>query len=226
MSGGRTQFYSATDMSTDLAVMPTDTPTDLATRPKDSRRQPRAHPPYTKMVQKAIAELNEKSGSSKSAIVRYLIQNYQLGDNVSKINTNIRRALKKGVEKGELKQVTGNGAVGSFTLGVKKAAAPRVRKPVAKKAIKRDPTPAPAKKEKAAPQEKKEKRVTFKKTPAAPKEKREGAVAPKAKKPRNGTLSKAKAATSKSTEKEGTAKQTNSKKSVRSTRKTPSEISH
>nr|CDJ93996.1 Histone H1 H5 domain containing protein [Haemonchus contortus] len=139
------------------------------------------------MVQKAIAELNEKSGSSKSAIVRYLVQNYQLGDNVSKINTNIRRA---------------------------------------KKAIKRDPTPAPAKKEKAAPQEKKEKRVTFKKTPAAPKEKKEGAVAPKAKKPRNGTLSKAKAATSKATEKEGTAKQTNSKKSVRSTRKTPSKISH
>uniref|UniRef100_A0A0N4WFU9 H15 domain-containing protein n=1 Tax=Haemonchus placei TaxID=6290 RepID=A0A0N4WFU9_HAEPC len=84
---GTTQFYSATDMSTDLAVMPTDTPTDTATRPKLSRRQPRAHPPYTKMVQKAIAELNEKSGSSKSAIVRYLVQNYQLGDNVSKVRS-------------------------------------------------------------------------------------------------------------------------------------------
>ncbi|KAK6012550.1 linker histone H1 and H5 family protein [Ostertagia ostertagi] len=80
------------------------------------------------MVQKAIAELKDRSGSSKAAILRYLVQNYQLGDNVSKINTNIRMALKKGVEKGELKQVTGTGATGSFKLGEKKAAAPKLRR--------------------------------------------------------------------------------------------------
>ncbi|KAK6047966.1 linker histone H1 and H5 family protein [Cooperia oncophora] len=153
-------------MSTDVAAGP-------STIPRIAR--PKLHPPYSEMVHKAIAELKDRSGSSKAAILRYLVQNYQLGDNVNKINTNIRLALKKGVEKGELKQVTGTGATGSFKLGEKKAAAPKVKKPVAKRADK-EAAPAAVKKEKAAaPKKKVEKKVE--KAEKAPKEKKAPAKA-------------------------------------------------
>ncbi|PIO57971.1 linker histone H1 and H5 family protein, partial [Teladorsagia circumcincta] len=64
-------------MSTDVAAAGPSTVPKVV-------RQPRVHPPYSQMVQQAIAELKDRSGSSKAAILRYLVQNYQLGDNVSK----------------------------------------------------------------------------------------------------------------------------------------------
>ncbi|KAK5977148.1 Histone H1-delta [Trichostrongylus colubriformis] len=194
-------------MSTDVAAGPLSLPRIT--------RQPRMHPPYTEMVQKAIAELKDKSGSSKAAIMRYLVQNYQLGDNVTKINTNIRLALKKGVEKGELKQVSGTGATGSFKLGEKRAPAPKVKKPVVKRADK-ETNPAPVKKEKrvVAPKEKKT---------AAPKKK---FVAPKEKKPKTDKVPtekkapKAKPASGSSKKKSGPKK--SKSKSAKSTKKSAS----
>ncbi|EPB72184.1 linker histone H1 and H5 family protein [Ancylostoma ceylanicum] len=80
------------------------------------------------MIRKAVAELKEKSGSSKAAILKYILQHYKLGDNVTKINAQLRLAIKRGVIKGDLKQVKGSGASGSFKLGEKKAAAPKAKK--------------------------------------------------------------------------------------------------
>ncbi|KJH50692.1 linker histone H1 and H5 family protein [Dictyocaulus viviparus] len=84
-------------------------------------RPPRVHPTYSEMVRIAITELHDSSGSSKAAILRYLVEHYQLGNNNNLINSNIRLALKRGVERGEFKQLNGTGANGSFKLTEKKA---------------------------------------------------------------------------------------------------------
>uniref|UniRef100_A0AAF5CY01 H15 domain-containing protein n=1 Tax=Strongyloides stercoralis TaxID=6248 RepID=A0AAF5CY01_STRER len=97
------------------------------------------------MVKKAIIELKEKKGSSKPAILKYIMAHYNLGDkNVSSVNLYIKQALKKGISSGILKQTSGNGASGSFTIKVakkvKKVEKPSgdkkvVKKTVAKKAV-------------------------------------------------------------------------------------------
>lgn len=165
-------------MSTDVAAAAPVAPVPTVVK------QTREHPPYSEMVQKAIAELKDRSGSSKVAILRYLTQNYQLGDNASKINTNIRLALKKGVERGELKQVTGTGANGSFKLGEKKGAAPKVKKPIVKKAKEVKPA-APRKERKAAGPKKSERTSKTPKKATSKTSKKAGSPAPKASKPRS-----------------------------------------
>ncbi|VDO19621.1 unnamed protein product [Heligmosomoides polygyrus] len=114
--------------------------------------------------------------SSRTGPVRRT-QNYQLGNNASKINTN----------------VTGTGANGSFKLGEKKSEAPKVKKPIVKKV--KEVKPAAPKKERRAVGPKKSERTS--KTPkkaAAKTSKKAGSPAPKASKPRS-----AKPATKKTT---------------------------
>ncbi|VDO44214.1 unnamed protein product [Haemonchus placei] len=98
-----------------------------ASKPKTAKKAA-SHPTYSAMIRKSISELKDKSGSSKAAILKYMLAHYKLGENVTKINAQLRLALKRGVVKGDLKQVKGSGASGSFRLGEKKAAAPAVKK--------------------------------------------------------------------------------------------------
>ncbi|KAL3078368.1 hypothetical protein niasHS_012029 [Heterodera schachtii] len=123
-------------------------------------KAPSNHPPYSSMIKKAIAELKEKKGSSRTAILKYLMSHYQLGENATKINSSLKLGLKRGVVSGELKQVKGIGASGSFRLGgsgtpktsdVKKspkkriaAKKPSVMKATPKKAKKAVPKKSPA----------------------------------------------------------------------------------
>lgn len=74
------------------------------------------HPTYLTMIKRAILALNDTKGASKAAILKYVAQNYQLGENLPVINTHIRNALKKGLDSGEVKQTKGHGASGSFTV--------------------------------------------------------------------------------------------------------------
>merc|ERR1711971_859641 len=53
------------------------------------------HPPTAAMVTAAVAGLAEKGGSSRKAILKYIVANYKVGDNTEKIQGNIRRAVKK-----------------------------------------------------------------------------------------------------------------------------------
>lgn len=39
-----------------------------------------SHPAYGDMIRKAITTLNDKKGSSKAAILKYLMSNYKLGE--------------------------------------------------------------------------------------------------------------------------------------------------
>ena len=87
------------------------------------------HPSYREMIGEAIVALKERGGSSRQAILKYVMANYKVGSETTKINARVKTALKAGVKAGALKQAKGTGAAGSFKLGEKKAE----KKPKAKK---------------------------------------------------------------------------------------------
>ncbi|XP_048764060.2 histone H1-delta [Ostrea edulis] len=128
---------------------------------------PAAHPKYIDMIKAALGSLKERGGSSRQAILKHLMANYKVGNDVNSINAHLKMALKNGVKKGALKQAKGKGASGSFKLGDKPKAE---QKPKAKKVAK--PKAAKPKKAAAAAKPKKaavEKKVKTPKKPAAPK---------------------------------------------------------
>uniref|UniRef100_A0A0N5BBS5 H15 domain-containing protein n=1 Tax=Strongyloides papillosus TaxID=174720 RepID=A0A0N5BBS5_STREA len=74
-------------------------------------------PSYMDMVSKAIGVLGGKKGSSRLAIFNFIRNNYDLGNrSVKAVNNQIKRTLKKGVDTGVFKQVSGTGANGSFVI--------------------------------------------------------------------------------------------------------------
>ncbi|VDN42582.1 unnamed protein product [Gongylonema pulchrum] len=92
------------------------------------------HPPYGSMIKAALLASEDKKGSSRAAILKYIMQNYEVGENASLVNSHLRMGLKRGVTSGALKQVKGTGASGSFRLAdAKTEPAKAVKKPMAKK---------------------------------------------------------------------------------------------
>ena len=140
-----------------------------ATKPK----APATHPKYVDMIRAALESLKERGGSSRQAILKYIMANFKVGNEVNSINAHLKLALKSGVKKGALKQAKGTGASGSFKLGEKpktekKPKAKKVSKP---KAAKPKKAAAAAAKPKKAAGEKKtaEKKKKSPKKAAAPK---------------------------------------------------------
>jgi histone H1/5 len=139
-------------------------------------KKPADHPVYAEMIVTAITTLKERNGSSGIAIKKYIKANYKVKDNADVF---IRGGLKKGVEKGTLTQVKGNGASGSFKVTkvekpkkVKKTPKkPAAKKPAAKKVTKKPAAKKAAPKKKAAAKKPAAKKATPKKKPAAPKKK-------------------------------------------------------
>ena len=129
---------------------------------------PAAHPQYKVMVAAAIGALKERGGSSRQAILKYIIANYKVGDNPTAVNARVKTALKAGVKASLLKQAKGTGAAGSFKLGDKKVEKKKPKSPK-KKAVKKPKSP---KKAAAKP----------KKAPAAKKSPKKAAKKPAAKK--------------------------------------------
>ena len=101
-----------------------------------------SHPKYAAMVAAGVGALKERSGSSRQAILKYIISNYSVGKDERVINRKLKVALRAGVRDGDLKQTKGTGASGSFRLGEKAKAAP-------KKAVEKKPKAAVAKKAKS-----------------------------------------------------------------------------
>merc|ERR1719315_920880 len=87
---------------------------------------------YLQMVTDAIATMKERTGSSRKAIVKRIVETHKIEE--AKV-VHIRKAIATGLEKGLLKQArpTGKGA-GSFR--VVKIEKPKVKKPVVKKIVK------------------------------------------------------------------------------------------
>ncbi|XP_063589071.1 histone H1-beta, late embryonic-like [Penaeus indicus] len=140
------------------------------------------HPQYAAMIAAAIKALKERTGSSRQAILKYIIANYKVGDE-KKAGVRLKLALRKGVTKGTLKQMKGTGAAGSFRLAKDEAkpAKKAAKKPAAKKpAAKKPAAKKPAAKKPAA--KKAAKKPAAKKSPKKPAAKKV-AKKPAAKKP-------------------------------------------
>ena len=137
-------------------------------------KKPAEHPVYAEMIATAITTLKERNGSSGIAIKKYIKANFAVKDNADVF---IRGGLKKGVEKGTLTQVKGNGASGSFKVTkvekpkkVKTPKKPAAKKPAAKKVTKKPAAKKATPKKKAAAKKPAAKKATPKKK-AAPKKK-------------------------------------------------------
>merc|ERR1712061_254575 len=119
-----------------------------AKAPKKPAAKP-THPAYAVMVAAAVKALKERSGSSRQAILKYIVANYTVGDE-KKAASRLKLALKKGVASGALNQVKGAGASGSFKVTKEEAkpkvAAKKPAKPAAKKAAAKKPAAKAAKK--------------------------------------------------------------------------------
>jgi len=81
---------------------------------KGKSTQGSSHPKYSDMVKAALKSLNDRGGSSRAAILKYVLANYSL-DPVQ-ANQHLKVALKNGVKSKSFKQTKGNGASGSFKL--------------------------------------------------------------------------------------------------------------
>ncbi|XP_064455969.1 histone H1-delta-like [Ornithodoros turicata] len=131
-------------------------------------KKPANHPKYTDMVKKAVAALKERGGSSRQAIHKYIMANFDVGKDSKVVNTHLKLALKRAVESGLLKHAKGTGASGSFRLADKTSGSAEKKTkaaPAAKKAAK--PKKAASPKKKAAP--KKEKKAASPKKASKPK---------------------------------------------------------
>jgi histone H1/5 len=122
-------------------------------KPKAAPATTISHPKVSVMVVEAIKALRERKGSSLQAIKKYIAEFYKV--DADKLARFIKDYLRSGTEKGELIQVTGTGATGSFRLPPKNPrapAAPKVKmasppkKAVAKKPAAAEKPKAPTKK--------------------------------------------------------------------------------
>ena len=80
-------------------------------------KKPAAHPKYSKMVGKAIAALKERGGSSRQAILKYIMANFNVGKDAKTVNVHLKLSLRAGVKNKSLKQSKGTGASGSIKIG-------------------------------------------------------------------------------------------------------------
>lgn len=60
------------------------------------------HPTYVDMAMQAIKVLKERSGSSRQAVLKYIMSNYQVGSNAKQVNNQLKAALHRGVTKGKI----------------------------------------------------------------------------------------------------------------------------
>merc|ERR1711875_200290 len=96
---------------------------------------PAAHPPYAAMITAAVKGLADKKGSSRQAILKYVVANNKV--DAAKAAVRVRLALKKMVAAKKLVSAAAAGkkGAGSFKLPSKKPKAkkPKAKKPKAKK---------------------------------------------------------------------------------------------
>ena len=135
-------------------------------------KTPAAHSGLTKMITEAIVALKSRTGSSRAAILKYIIATYKV--DAANPAINVRISLKRMVESGALKMAreSGKGAGCYRVVKVEKPKKVKAKKPAVKKAAKKPAakkTKKPAKKAAKKPAAKKAVKKPAKK--AAPKKK-------------------------------------------------------
>jgi len=84
-------------------------------KPKtEVKTKAQSHPPFFEMITQAIRNLNDRGGSSRQAILKFITANYKVEPKSG--NQHVKVGLKNAVKAGTLKQVKGVGASGSFKL--------------------------------------------------------------------------------------------------------------
>merc|ERR1712224_614856 len=131
--GRRRQEQHQRKRSEEYIIMP-------RTPAKKSKKAAASHPPYATMVQEAIKDLKDRTGSSTVAIAKWVESKYTLPDTFKK---SLSTALKKMTEDGKLVKVKA-----SYKLGAALKAAPK------KKVVKKKPKKVVKKPKKAAPKKK------------------------------------------------------------------------
>merc|ERR1712126_802002 len=132
-----------------------------------------AHPPYAAMIKTAIKALADKKGSSRQAILKYIVANNKVG--AAKAAVRVRLSLKKmlAAKKVVSAAAVGKKGAGSFQLPAKE---PKAKKPAAKKA---KASKKPAAKKAKKPAAKKAAKKPAAKKPAAKKPAAKKAAKPK-----------------------------------------------
>ena len=102
---------------------------------------PAAHPPYAAMIAAAIKGLGDKKGSSRQAILKYVVANNKV--DADKAAVRVKLALRKLIasKKVVAAAAAGKKGAGSYKLAAaekkeKKVKKPKAKKPAAKKAKK------------------------------------------------------------------------------------------
>merc|ERR1712008_568155 len=152
----------STSPPTHTSTMAEEKAPKVAKAPKVKKAaKPAAHPPYANMIVAAIKALKDKKGSSRQAILKYVVANNKVAD-ADKAAVRVKLSLRKLVaaKKVVAAAAAGKKGAGSFKLPAKEPAA---KKPKAKKAKK------PAAKKAAKPKAKKAAKPKAAKKPAAKK---------------------------------------------------------
>ncbi|XP_015370472.1 PREDICTED: histone H1A, sperm-like [Diuraphis noxia] len=175
---------TATVQATTVAPIAASTPMKKKAPATKTKSAAAAHPSTAVMVISAVKELNEKKGSSLSAIKKYMATNYKVDS--AKLAPFIRKFLKAAVVKGALVQTNGTGAMGHFRLPVDAKKKPvAAKKPSAAAASKKKvAAKKPAAKAAASAGTPKKRKLAAKKAPTAaePAAKKSKAVAAKPRK--------------------------------------------
>jgi len=78
-------------------------------KPKVAKTTTSAHPPYLEMVVAAVTALKERRGSSRQAILKYILANYNVGGiDPKSANLHLKQALKRGILAGSIKNTKVN----------------------------------------------------------------------------------------------------------------------
>ena len=81
---------------------------------KKNKKGPTTHPKYNKMIAETIVALKERGGSSRQAILKYIMLNYDVGKDEKLVNNHLKMSLRAGIKNGKLNQSKGTGASGEL----------------------------------------------------------------------------------------------------------------
>merc|ERR1712080_182563 len=164
----------------------TNTHTMADAAPAKKVAKPAAHPPFKAMILTAIKALKERGGSSRQAILKYIVANNKV--DAAKAAGPLKLALRKALAAGTIVKAkdAGKGA-GKFKAGkvekpkkVAKAKKPKAKKPKKVKKAKKPKAKKPAKKAAKKPAKKAAKKPA-KKVAKKPAKKAAKKAAPKKK---------------------------------------------
>merc|ERR1712141_367633 len=140
-------------MGQNRATCPNVKTMSAAAKPAKAKKaaKPAAHPPYASMITAAIKGLKDKKGSSRQAILKYIVANNKV--DAAKAGVRVKLALRKMVAAKKIvaAAAAGKKGAGSFKLPAKEPKAKKATKPKAKKPKKAKKVKKPAAKKAKKP---------------------------------------------------------------------------